>query len=133
VFKPQWGFSRYLKSWIFETYISTYFFTVNNDFFGGSVLKQNPLGVIKLHAIKSFPKRWWISMGAGYGLGGRTYIDGDEKDTRISTFIFGLIIAAPIKQNHTVRLIFSSGVRLERGSDFNGVALSYQYRWIKKN
>lgn len=131
VFKPQWGFSRYFKNWIVETYLSARFFTVNQNFWGGNEVKQNPLGAIKLHAIRSFPRKWWLALDAGYGLGGRTYINGEEKDTRISTLRFGLTLAAPLGPHHTIRLTGVTGFRLEQGSDFDAIALSYQYRWIK--
>ena len=131
VFKPQWGFARYLNNWIIETYLSAYFFTTNSDFYGGQELKQKPLGAIKLHGIRSFPKGWWITLDAGYGLGGRTYLNGEKKDTRISTFRFGMTLAAPFGQHHTLRLTGFTGVRLERGSDFDAIVLTYQYRWIK--
>jgi hypothetical protein len=131
VFKPQWGFARYLKNWIIETYLSAYIFTTNSDFYGGMELKQKPLGAIKLHGIRSFPKNWWIALDAGYGIGGTTYLNGEKNDTRISTFRFGLTFAVPFGQHHTLRLTGVTGVRLERGSDFDAVALTYQYRWIK--
>lgn len=132
VFRPTWGFSRYFKNWIVETYLTGWFFTVNNNFFGGNELKQKPFGAIKFHAIRSFPKNWWLAMDAGYGIGGRTYINGELTDTRISTLRFGLTLAAPIGPHHTIRLTGFTGIRLERGSDFDAVVLTYQYRWIKK-
>ena len=131
VFRPQWGFSRYLSNWILEAYLSAWFFTVNPDFFGGNELKQRPLGAIKVHLIRSFLKNWWLALDAGYGFGGRTFINGEERDIRISTFRFGLSLAIPFGLHHTVRLTGVTGVRLERGSDFDAVAVSYQYRWIK--
>lgn len=131
VFRPQWGFAKYLKNWIIETYLSARFFTPNNNFLGGEELKQKPLGAIKVHAIRSFPRNWWLAVDAGYALGGKNYINDEEKDTRISTLRFGLTIAAPISQHHTIRLTGFTGVRLERGSDFDAIALTYQYRWIK--
>ena len=130
-FKPQWGFARYLKNWIIETYLSAYFYTANSDFLGGMELKQKPVGTIALHGIRSFPRNWWIALDAGYGLGGIIYINGEKKDTRISTFRFGITFAVPFGKHHTLRLTGVTGVRLERGSDFDGIALTYQFRWIK--
>jgi len=133
VFRPQWGFSQYFKNWILETYISAWFFTKNNDFYEGNELKQNPLGTVKLHLIRSFYKNWWVSLGAGYGLGGKTYVNDVERDTRISTFRFGLTFAVPFGKHHTIRLNGLTGIRLEQGSDFNAIGISYQYRWNHKS
>lgn len=129
VFKPQWGYSHYYKNWIFETYLSAWIFTKNTNFFSGNELSQKPMGAIKLHVIKSFPGRWWVAVDAGYALGGRTYINAEETDTRISTFRFGITLAVPLAQHHTLRLTGVTGVRLEQGSDYDGVGVAYQYRW----
>lgn len=132
VFKPQWGFARYLEKWIIETYLSARFFTTNNNFYGGQELKQKPLGAIKIHAIRSFPRKWWLAVNAGYGFGARTILNDEKMDTRISTLRFGIVLAIPIGQHHTLRLDGTTGVRLEKGSDFNAISMIYQYRWIKK-
>ena len=130
-FRPQWGFSRYINKWILEAYLSARFFTVNNNFFGGNELKQKPFGAIKVHVIKSFSRKWWMAFNLGYGLGGTTYVNGEQSDTRISTIRLGITAAVPIGQHHLIRFSGISGIRLERGSDFDAVALTYQYRWIK--
>ena len=130
-FKPQWGFAKYYKNWIVETYLEAWFFTVNNNFFGGNELKQNPLGAVKVHLIRSLPNSWWFAIDAGYGLGGKTFLNGEERNTRISSFRFGLNLAVPLGMQHTVRLTAVSGVRLERGPDFDAITFSYQYRWMK--
>jgi len=130
-FRTQWGFSRYINKWILETYLSARFFTVNNNFVGGNELKQKPFGAIKVHVIKSFTRKWWLAFNLGYGFGGKTYINGEKSDTRISTIRLGLTCAVPIGQHHLIRVSGISGIRLERGSDFDAVALTYQYRWIK--
>jgi len=132
VFRPQWGFSQYLKNWILEAYVSAWFFTKNTNFYGGNELKQKPLGAIKLHLIRSFYKNWWVALGAGYGIGGKTYINDDERDSRISTIRLGLTFAVPFGKHHTIRINGLSGIRLEQGSDFDAIGVSYQYRWIHK-
>ena len=130
-FRPQWGFSRYIKNWIVETYLSTRFFTKNNNFLDGNELRQKPFSAIKVHAIRSFPRNWWIALDAGYGFGGKTFVNGEERDSRISTIRLGLTLAIPVGMHHTFRLTGITGIRLERGSDFDAVALTYQYWWIK--
>ncbi len=127
--RAQLGVSLVAGPWTFEAFAGAWFFTDNSDFFGGSKLEQRPLLVGKLHVIRSFPKGWWLAADGGYGYGGRTILDGDEKETRISTSRFGLTFAAPIARQHTLRLTLASGARVERGSDFDAISISYQYRW----
>ncbi len=70
-----------------------------------------------------------MALGGGYGYGGRTIVDGEEEETRISTFRFGLTFAVPVARQHTLRLTLASGARVERGADFDAIGVSYQFRW----
>ena len=128
-FRSQLGVSQAAGLWTFEAFAGAWFFTENSNFFGGSTLEQKPLLVGKLHVIRSFPRGFWLALDGGYGYGGRSLLDGIERETRISTFRFGLTFAAPIARQHTVRLTLASGDRVERGADFDAIAVSYQYRW----
>ncbi|KPK58531.1 MAG: hypothetical protein AMS21_10575 [Gemmatimonas sp. SG8_38_2] len=128
-FRAQFGVSHVVGPWTFEALAATWFFMENSNFFGDARLEQKPLLAGKLHVIRSFPKGFWLALDGGYGYGGRTIIDGVERETRISTFRFGLTFAAPIARSHTVRLTAVSGARVERGADFDALGLSYQYRW----
>jgi hypothetical protein len=131
-FRPQLGVSQALNKWIFEFYIGGWFFTQNSNFWGGNKLKQRPLGVSKVHVIYSFPKGLWLAADIGYGIGGRTLINGVEKDTQISGFRFGLTAMIKIRQQHFLRLYAVSGVRLEKGSDYDMLGVAYQFNWFGK-
>jgi len=128
-FRTQLGVSQVVGAWTFEAFAGAWFFTDNPDFFGGNMLQQRPLLVGKLHVIRSFPRGWWLALDGGYGYGGRTLINGVERETRISTFRFGLTFAVPIARGHTVRLTLASGARIERGPDFDALGVSYQFSW----
>jgi hypothetical protein len=128
--RTQIGVSQTAGHWILESYVSGWFFTENSDFWGGNTLRQKPLGAVKIHAIYTMPKRrMWGALDAGYAIGGRTEVNGVGLDTRISTFRFGATLAFPLAARHTVKLTGVTGVRHERGPDFDGVVLQYQYRW----
>ncbi len=128
-FRLQVGASHATGPWSLEGYVAGWFFTTNQDFFGGSKLEVHPLAAFKLHIIRSLGRRFWIAADGGYGIGGRTAIDDVELETLISTFRFGLTGAAQLAPQHTVRLVLASGVRVERGPDYDAIVLSYQYRW----
>ena len=129
VFRPQWGFARNINKWIVETYISTWIFTRNSDFYGGNELKQDNLYTIKFHAIRSLRRGMWVAFNTGYALGGITYINEEEKDSRISTFRLGFTYSIPLGMYHSLRFTGISAVRLEKGGDFDGLFVSYVYRW----
>ena len=131
-FKNQFGISQVINKWIIEGYAALWIFTKNPNFLNGNELKQDPLATIKVHLIRSFPKRFWVSLGAGYGYGGRTYINGEAKETVISTLRLGLIVALPINSNHSLKLAGLSGIRFKQGPDFDAVSLTYQFMWNRK-
>lgn len=132
VFRPQWGFSRNYPKWILESYLSMWIYTTNSNFYGGNEFKQNPLFTIKLHSIRKFDNKSWLAIDTGYGIGGRSRTNGVLGDNRISTFRFGLTYAIPVKFYHTLRFTGISSLALERGADFDGLAVTYQYMWMKK-
>lgn len=127
--RSQLGVSRSTGPWIIEAYGSVWLFATNQNFLGGLSAKQRPLLASKLHVIRTLSRGLWIGAGVGYAIGGRTEIEGVPRDTRISTFRFAVTGAIPIALNHTVRITFASGARVERGADFDAIVLSYQYRW----
>jgi len=127
--RTQLGVSHALGAWILEAAGTAWLFTDNTNFLGGQELQQRPLFAAKGHVIRSLPDGWWISLGVGYGSGGRSLVNGVERDTRISTFRLGATLAAALGKGHSLKLVLNSGVRLERGPDFDAVALAYQYLW----
>jgi hypothetical protein len=132
VFWPTWGISKFWNRWILEGHINMAFMTPNNELLGDNTFKQNPLAGFKLHVIHSFKSNWWISFSSGYLVGGKTYINGELKDTHISNLRLALNAAVTIGQNHVLRLTSFASRRFERGADFDAIALTYQFRWIKK-
>lgn len=128
-FKPQLGFAKNYNKWVIESYVAMWIFTNNINFLEGNNLSQAPLYTVKLHVIKTLPKKMWVSLGAGYGIGGKTKVNDIPRDTEISTARFGLSFALPIAKKHTFRFSYISGIRFKKGSDFNALALTYQYRW----
>jgi hypothetical protein len=129
-FRTQIGVAHSFGKWIIEGYSGIWIFTPNNDFWGGFKLEQRPLFTLKLHLIYSLPPNGsWITIGAGYGIGGRALIDDIERDTHISTLRLGLVYAIPLTRGHTIKLGLTSGRRFEKGADFDAIVLSYQYFW----
>jgi hypothetical protein len=128
-FKPQLGVSRAVGPWVVEAYANAWFFTTNSDFFNGNTLTQQPLFAGKVHLIRLLPKGFWVAVDGGYGIGGRTSINGERRETHISSFRFGATVAVPLARQHTLKFVLASGARIELGPDFDAVAVTYQFRW----
>lgn len=132
VFKPQWGFAKHYEKWIWETYLRVWFFSKNDDFWGGNEIKQKPLYAVKIHGIRKFKNKSWLALDIGYGNGARSIVNNELKDNRNSTFRFGVSYAIPLGRQHSIKLNWISDITLEKGADFDAIGVSYQYRWLKK-
>jgi hypothetical protein len=128
-YRPQVGVSHKTGKWILEAYGSIWIFSDNGNFFGGNRLAQDALIALKLHAIRSLPRGMWVAGGIGYGIGGRTELNGEPRDTRISALRLGLAYVCPINRHHALKLTVDSGIRFERGPDFDAIGIVYQYVW----
>jgi hypothetical protein len=128
-FRPQIGISKTMDNWIVEAYLSSWFFTVNTSFYNGNELTQKPLFAGKLHVIYTLKNKMWLSFDFGYAIGGRSYLNDEIRDTKISTIRLGLDWSVPFADQHTLRLALISGIRLERGPDFDMLSVLYQFRW----
>ena len=58
-FKPEVGISKALGPWTLEAKAAATFFTVNDDFFGGRTLRQEPLYSVQANAIYNFRSGIW--------------------------------------------------------------------------
>jgi len=131
-FRPQIDFSHKLGSWYLEYAINAWLYTTNNSFWDGNTLKQNPIGTLKLHLIKSFNKGIWVALGAGYAFGGRSYVNDVKRDATISTMRWGAIVVVPVHPQHSVKLTAILARRFEEGADFNSFSMAYQFMWNRK-
>jgi hypothetical protein len=130
------GASKAIGAWTLEGYAGVLAFGDNDNFAnseeffpGGALLEQKPLFTAKVHGIRSFASGRWLSLDVGYGIGGRTLVNGSERDTRISAFRFGFTWVWPVNPRHSLKLLGASGIRIEKGPDFNVLGLAYQLRW----
>ena len=130
-FRNQFGASHTMNKWIIEGYVSLWLFSANNNYLNGNVLKQNPFLGIKTHLIRLFKKGMWLAVDVGYGVGSNTEVNGAKLQTHMSMLRFGLTYALPLGNNHSLKFTAVSGVRIERGPDFDAFGILYQYSWNK--
>ena len=127
--KPEIGISHAFSKWILEGAVSAWFFTDNDDFFGGSTLEQDPLYVGKLYAIRQLRPGLWLGFGVGFGEGGTTFVDDVRRQTLQQNWRFGATVTYPLTPNQGLSLALGSGVTRRSGGDFDSIAISYQFSW----
>lgn len=128
-FRPEIGLSQTIRKFLIECYASLFIFTDNTDFFGGSTLEQEHLGVFQAHVIYTFKPRLWIGVDGLYTTGGETIVDREFRRDFQANTRFGTTVALPLARRHNLKLIWSSGVTTRIGGDFDNFTLAYFYNW----
>ena len=127
--KPDMGISKAWGDFTLELSAGAYFFTKNDDYFGGQTLKQDPLLNTQAHATYSLGRGVWAALSWTYDYGGRTTIDGVRTDTSYSNSRIGATLAVPVNRNNSIKLYGSTSVHTSAGTKFDLVGIVWQYRW----
>lgn len=127
--KPDIGISKAWGALALEFSSGVFFFSKNDDYFGGKTLEQDPVYTTQLHATYSFGKGLWAAVSGTYDYGGRTTIDDVKQDDRQDNSRIGATLALPINRNNSIKLFASSSIHTRVGSDIDLVGFAWQYRW----
>jgi hypothetical protein len=128
-FKPELALTQAIRKFLIELFASLFLFTDNTDYYGGSKLEQEHLGVFQVHVIYTFRPRLWISVNGLYTAGGETIVDGTFRQDFQSNSRIGATIAIPIAQQHNIKFVWTSGLTTRIGGDFDNFALAYFFNW----
>jgi hypothetical protein len=128
-FKPELGISQAIKHWTLEAAAAATFYTDNNNFDNDKTRQQDPIYSLQGHVVYSFPKHIWAAISATYFTGGRTTIDGVNKNDLQRNWRTGFTVALPIDRHHSIKLFGNSGVSTRTGTDYDSIGIAWQYRW----
>lgn len=126
VFRPQVGMIHYWGQWSFELTGSVFLYTRNPEFFNESEREQKPTFAMQSHLVKELRKGAWLSLSAGYGLGGESVINrqpnGDFRSNLLVSASYSLMIA----KRQGMKLTYIRAESLEDiGSNTNNFILSW--------
>jgi hypothetical protein len=126
-FRPQLGVVHNRGKWSMELTGAVYIYTDNNDFFNGNKLETDPLYTLETHLVYTFRPGLWAATGAGYGYGGESTVNGENKDDRKENIGWAFSFGYPITPQLGVKVAYL-GIRSQESigqdSDSIGVALS---------
>jgi len=106
-------------------------YTDNDEFFNGSELKNNKeLYFVHGHLIHDFRPGVRASVSAGYNYGGKSSIDGEEKDDRKQTVGWAISFGFPVTTSVGVKLAYI-GTRTQEstGTDSDSFLLAINTFW----
>jgi hypothetical protein len=130
-FKPEIGLSVPWRRFYFDAYAGAWFFTDNSDYYpGGSTRDQDPLTSLQAHVSYTFRRRLWLAVDSTWYGGGNTQVDDGAPSGRLSNSRLGATLSVPIIGGHSTKVAYSTGASVRSGSDFESVAIAWQYQWF---
>jgi hypothetical protein len=128
-FEPGIGISKPVGNWTLEASAAAIIYTDNNNFDNGKTRQQDNIYSTQFHVSYSFPRNIWAAVSATYFTGGRTTIEGIEKNDLQENWRMGFTLSLPVNRNHSIKLYGSSGVSQRTGNNYDALGLVWQYRW----
>lgn len=116
---------------VLESHFSTWFFSDNDNFFGGVVSEQKPLFGLQAHATYIFKPGIWLAASLGGVRGGETIVNGVEQ-ARLKNNRYGLAFAYRLNNKNSLKAAYTNGLFTLSGADFNTMLIAYQFIWFDK-
>jgi hypothetical protein len=129
-FKPEVGVVHVVNEWAFDIYVGGWFFTENDDYFGGKTRVQDPILSTQAHIRYSVSREFWAALDGNFWYGGTTSVDAVANDDQQRNSRVGLTLVWQARPQHQVRLAGSYGAFTRIGGDFTSIGVSYSYTWM---
>jgi hypothetical protein len=128
--KPELGLTHPVGRWSLELFAGVWFYSDNDEFYGGTVRKQDPLGVVQGHVVYAITPRAWVALDGTYYSGGQTSVDGGNKEDRQSNTRAGVTGLFPVSRHQAIRVAWAKGVNARSGSRLDTLLVGWQYSWF---
>jgi hypothetical protein len=129
--KPEIGMSKNLEHIAWEMAAAVTLYDDNDDFVNGT-LKVDPIYSLQAHVVHVFQRGAWLAGDATHYRGGRSTVGDSSRDDLQENWRLGVTFGFPLTGNQTLRVHASSGVSTRTGTDFDTVAIAWQYRWLSR-
>ena len=125
--RPQLGVLHTRGKWSYELTGSTFIYTENDDFFGGSSLEQDPLYALQAHVIRVFDKPgYWVALSTGYGWKGETVVDGVRSDNSQKRWLSSLAFGIPLGKKQGMNFAYlRDRTKTNIGADVDSLAIAW--------
>ena len=127
--KPEVGYSSIKGRWILDAAAGIWFFTANDNSFGGTTLRQDPIGGLQVHVSYNFNRRVWLAVDGNWFTGGRTKVDGVELTGLQKNSRVGVTLSVAVARGQSLKLAAHTGAYTRAGADFDAVSIAYQVGW----
>ena len=126
-FKPEIGIAQPVGGFSLEAYAAAWLFTDNEAYFPGHAeRRQDPVFSLQGHVGHTLRGRAWLAFDGTWFSGGRTEVDGVPSPDRQSNVRLGGTLSIPLTREQSIKLVYSTGTKTRRGSDYNTFSLTWQ-------
>lgn len=111
---------------------SAWFYTDNDDFYGGNTLAKDPLYALQAHVVYHLPSRprVWASLSGAYTYGGETAVNGVDSNDLDENIIFALSAGFPLYGSLSGKLAWvGSRTQADTGLDSDSVVAAVSFTW----
>ncbi|SPE40889.1 conserved hypothetical protein [Candidatus Sulfopaludibacter sp. SbA3] len=130
-FKPEIGISKRWRRWAVDWYAGAWFFTANHAYYPGNSLRtQSPVGAVENHLGYYLKPRLWMSLDWNFWAGGRSTVNGVEKQDEQRDSRVGGTMSVPFNRHQSVKLSYSQGAYVTIGGAYRTITVGWQYSWI---
>lgn len=127
---PQFGVQHNLGELSLEYTGSVWFYTDNDDFYGGNTLTKDPLYALQGHAIYHFPGHVWAGLSGAYTYGGETAVNGVDSDDLDENLILSVSVGFPLYGPLSGKLAWlGSRTQEDTGMDSDSVVVAVSLTW----
>lgn len=129
----QAGVSHRVRDWTVEAAVGLIGFSDNDKVLGSGTLEQDVIGTFRGTLRYHFGPALWVSAGLLYTYGGRTTLNGNERDDRQANWRAGVAVSMPLARRHQIQMMVSEGVTARIGSSFTTFQGSYTYTFPNRS
>ena len=130
-FKPEIALSQALsKRWLLDFYTAAWLFTDNHNYFGNTLRAQHAIGSIQTHISYNIGPFSWAAFDATYYTGGKSTINDAPSNDKVSNVRLGTTLALPTGKRSGLKIAFTTGALVVKGSDFTTVSAGWSYSWF---
>jgi hypothetical protein len=127
-FKPEIGMSYPAGRWTIDGYAALLLFTSNDSYFPGTALReQDPIFALQSHLSYTIARRFWVSVNGTWYSGGRSSINGVDKEDLQSNTRLGATASIPVGARQSIKIAYSAGATTRTGADFRTITTAWLF------
>ncbi len=130
--KPGIGISQAINNFIIEASLDAEFYTQNSEFFGSNTRQQAPVYSAQTHLIYNISRGMWLGVDANYYVGGENTNNGVKAGDGFDNSRYGATFAFALNKKNSIKIYGNSGISTRTGTNFDMLAVAWQYRFAKE-